>query len=90
MKATVEIPDPLFRRAKAAAALQGRKFKDLVEEGLIRVLDLSNEAPGPSNRSPSLHAVMKHACGMVDSGVSDLGSNPDHMIGFGNASQGDR
>jgi hypothetical protein len=34
VKTTVEIPDELFRRAKAQAALKGIKLKDLVAEGL--------------------------------------------------------
>ena len=42
MKTTVEVSDDLYRRAKAEAALRGRKLKDLVEEGLRLVL----EAPG--------------------------------------------
>jgi hypothetical protein len=33
---------------------------------------------------------MKAVCGVIDSGVTDLGTNPEHMIGFGHASQGDR
>jgi hypothetical protein len=39
MKITVEVSDDLYRRAKAEAALRGRKLKDLVEEGLRLVLD---------------------------------------------------
>jgi hypothetical protein len=38
MKTTVEIPDPLFRRAKALALREGRTLRDLVEEGLSAVL----------------------------------------------------
>jgi hypothetical protein len=38
MKTTVEVSDDLYRRAKAEAALRGRKLKDLVEEGLRLVL----------------------------------------------------
>ena len=34
MKTTLEIPDDLFREAKARAALEGRKLKDLVAEAL--------------------------------------------------------
>jgi hypothetical protein len=34
MKTTLEIPDELFREVKAKAALEGRKLKDLVAEGL--------------------------------------------------------
>jgi hypothetical protein len=39
MKTTVEVSDYLYRQAKAEAALQGRKLKDLVEEGLRLVLE---------------------------------------------------
>ena len=39
MRTTVDLSDELFRRAKAAAALRGRKFKELVEEGLLYVLE---------------------------------------------------
>jgi predicted component of type VI protein secretion system len=79
MKTTVEVPDELYRRAKAEAGLSGRKLKDLVEEGLRRVLDAS---AGPRPK-PTLAALMKGARGVVDSGVPDLGSNPRHLKGFG-------
>ncbi len=36
MKTTLEIPDDLFREAKAKAALEGIKLKDLVARGLAR------------------------------------------------------
>ena len=38
MKTTIDVPDDLYRRAKAEAALRGRRVKDLVEEGLRLVL----------------------------------------------------
>jgi hypothetical protein len=34
VKTTLEIPEPLFRRAKATAARQGRTLKQLVQEAL--------------------------------------------------------
>ena len=34
MKTTIEIPDPLFRRAKSKAAENGQSLKDLVTEAL--------------------------------------------------------
>jgi hypothetical protein len=34
VKTTFEIPEPLFRKAKAMAARQGRTLKQLVEEAL--------------------------------------------------------
>ena len=82
MKTTVEMPDDLYRRAKAEAALRGRKLKDLVEEGLRLVLETPRTGDGTK---PSLHDLMKDSCGVVDSGVSDLGSNPKHLKGFGRA-----
>ena len=79
MKTTIEVPDELYRRAKAEAALRGRKLKDLVVEGLRLVL----ETPRKTRRHPSLGGLMKRARGVVDSGVPDLGSNPDHLADFG-------
>jgi hypothetical protein len=34
MKTTIEIPDPLFRKAKSTAAERGQTLKDLVTEAL--------------------------------------------------------
>ena len=78
MKTTIELPDELYRRAKAAAALRGRKLKDLVEEGLRLVL-----AARLTRRQRGLAGLMKRARGMIDSGVPDLASNPEHLTGFG-------
>jgi hypothetical protein len=79
MKTTVEVPDDLYRKAKAMAALRGRKLKDLVEEGLRLVL----ESQPKFRRQQRLAEIMKSARGMVDSGVDDLASNPKHFKGFG-------
>ena len=78
MKTTVEVPDELYRRAKAEAALRGRKFRELVEEGLRLVLKSPRAA-----RPKSLASLMKGARGIVNSGVRDLASNPAHLEGFG-------
>lgn len=79
MKTTVEVPDDLYRQAKAEAALRGRKLKDLIEEGLRLVLE-SRRKP---RRQPSLARLMKRARGTIDSGVPDLASNRKHLAGFG-------
>lgn len=39
MKTTVEIPDDLFRQAKAQAALRGIRLRELVEYGLRLALE---------------------------------------------------
>ena len=79
MKTTVDLPDELYRRAKAEAALRGRKFRELVAEGLVRVL----EAPAEQPPKAKLSALMKRARGVMDSGIPDLASNPKHLSGFG-------
>ena len=78
MKTTVEVPDELYRKAKAEAALRGRKLRDLIEEGLRLVL----EAPRKTRR-PSLAERAKRARGIINSGVSNLASSPKHLAGFG-------
>src|SRR5687768_17090021 len=47
MKTTLEIPDGLFRLAKAKAALEGRKLKDVVADGLRLAV---KEAPKAKKR----------------------------------------
>jgi predicted component of type VI protein secretion system len=78
MKATIEVSDDLYRRAKSEAALRGRKLKDLVEEGLRLVLETPRQA-----REPSLAELMKRARGIVDSGITDFASNPEHLNSLG-------
>ena len=86
MKTTIEVADDLYRRAKAEAALRGRKLKDLVAEGLRLVL----ETPREPDRRQSLATLMKQARGTVDSGVPDLASNPAHLKDFGRDARRDR
>jgi hypothetical protein len=86
MKTTVEVPDDLYRRAKAEAALRGRKLKDLIEEGLRLVL----ASPHKARRDPSLAGLMKRARGVIDSGIPDLASNPKHLERFGRDARRDR
>jgi hypothetical protein len=79
MKTTVELPDAIYRQAKAEAALRGRKLKDLIEEGLRIVL----EAPPHTTGRRDLAGLMQQARGVIESGIPDLASNPEHLKGFG-------
>jgi hypothetical protein len=44
MKTTIEIPDPLFRRAKSKAAERGQSLKELVTEALQEKLAATTRA----------------------------------------------
>lgn len=54
MKATIEFDDHLYRRLKATAALRGNTVKELVTEGVRRILDESpqNEAQSEDSGVP--------------------------------------
>lgn len=50
MKTTLELPDPLFRKAKATAAGRGQSLKDFVTEALRD--KLAPSAGDPAVREP--------------------------------------
>jgi hypothetical protein len=45
MKTTLELPDPLFRKAKATAAERGQSLKDFVTDALRDKLALQTGGP---------------------------------------------
>lgn len=88
MKATFEIPDELYRKIKAKSALEGRSMRVVVVE-LFR--DWLGEPPAPDTAQPlSLSERMRRYRGIVDSGVTDLATNPDYLEDFGRDSTGNR
>lgn len=58
MKTTIEIPDELFRRTKATAALQGESLKDFITEALRDRLDLQT---APTARAEGWRSVFGRA-----------------------------
>ncbi len=82
MRTTIDLSDDLFRRAKAEAALRGRKLKDLVEDGLRRVLDQPDSPTAPLPPA-SLHDLMRDCCGVAEPTPPDYASNSAHLEGFG-------
>jgi hypothetical protein len=56
MRTTIDIPDQLFRRTKAVAALRGSTMKDLIVKALEREV-LAGKKPGTGKRVklPSIH-----------------------------------
>lgn len=47
MRTTVDLPDPLFRRTKAVAALRGSSMKDLIVHAVEREVAASTAASKP-------------------------------------------
>jgi hypothetical protein len=60
VKTTLEIPDQLFRKAKAAAARNGRTLKQLVEEALAEKLARVNGAGARTKPWMVLAGGLKH------------------------------
>ncbi|MBA3273829.1 MAG: hypothetical protein H0T11_08165 [Chthoniobacterales bacterium] len=60
MKTTLEIPDSLFRKAKATAAREGRSLKALVQEALSEKISRANGVPGQQKPWMVLAGGLKH------------------------------
>lgn len=88
MKATIDIPDDLYRKVKAKTAEQGRKIRDVTIE-LFQGW-LIGGLPAQDSEQQRLRAAMRKHVGCFDSGIDDLGSNPKHLEGLGEDSLGRR
>lgn len=52
MRTTVDISEPLLRQAKARAALEGKKLKDVVNEALEDLLSVGSTTNDPKTKLP--------------------------------------
>ena len=87
MRTTIDLPDELFRRAKAQAALRGRRLKDLIEEGLRAVVD-NIPAGGEAEKPPrpkkiTAHDLLKDLIFEGAEGPTDLSTNKKYFEDFG-------
>ena len=80
MKATIDVPDELYRRVKAKTAIQGRAIREVTIELYQRWLAQDEALVA---EPVSAYQAMRKYCGKFDSGIDDLGSDPKHMEGFG-------
>jgi len=60
VKTTLEIPQPLFRKAKAIAARHGRTLKQLVQEALSEKIARLDGASGEQKPWMVLASGLKH------------------------------
>lgn len=86
MKTTIEIPDQLFRKAKAAAAECGQSFKEFVTEALQDKLAADRDpspAPEPAwmegfGRLKHLHAETIRIQSIIDEEFEVVGPEDRH------------
>jgi hypothetical protein len=89
MKVTIDIPDDLYRKVKANSALQGRPIRAVALELFGAWVDESTHSDA-GQRIVSVGELMADSCGMFDSGVTDLSTNPAYLEELGRDSPGDR
>ncbi len=75
---TCKVPEALAAQLESLARVERRSKSDLMREALEARLDAK-----PSSRSVSAFDLVKHLCGSLKGGPSDLATNPEHMKGFG-------
>ncbi len=94
MKTTVELPDDLMTEVKVLAARERRRLGEIMTELLQTGLESrATQLPKKKTKNkkqPTVYDLMKDSIGIVDSGVTDLATNPKYMEGFGRDSMGRR
>ena len=78
---TIELPDDLAARLAAASAQTHVPPAQLVRTVLEKALPAS-AADWPAD-GPSLYDRMRDFIGCIESGVTDLATNPKYLEGFG-------
>lgn len=81
MKATIELPDELYRQVKARSALEGRSVRQITEMLFRNWVEQRSTTISPP--TPTAYELLQDGCGIVDSGMGDLATNPVHLDGFG-------
>jgi hypothetical protein len=80
-KLTIELSDEVAARLAEASERQQVPPSRLVQEALEKTLPAPPAQPAPNE--PSLYDLMKNGFGCVDSGVTDLATNPKYLEGYG-------
>ena len=78
---TIKVPEELDARLTKRAKRLGVSKSEVAREAIKR--DLEANQSDAVEEEPSAYDLMKDGCGCVDSGVTDLATNPKHMEGFG-------
>jgi hypothetical protein len=57
VKATIEIPDELYRQVKAKSALEGKAVREVTEELFLRYVRSEDLEPNPERAAPERQKV---------------------------------
>ena len=84
---SISIPDDLYRKVKAKSALQGRPVRAVA----IELFDAwVNDSQRPERDGLSVGELMSDIDGAIDSGVTDLSTNPAYLEDLGRATARNR
>jgi hypothetical protein len=75
MRATIELPDPIFRRMKAVAALQGSTIKEFVRRAVERELAPSLKQPNKKPhrvKLPLIHGKEKRVLSLTNADIDEV------------------
>ncbi len=77
---SIELPEGLAERIARAAAAEGMSREEYLRKAALERLERPGSEPG---KRLTAYEVSADLCGSVDSGVTDLASNPKYLEGFG-------
>lgn len=80
MKTTIEIPEALFRQAKARAAMDGLSLRDLFVHGLQLALQTPSDTPPKSKANFPLIDAADDAPRLTDEEVAAALYNDEDLI----------
>jgi hypothetical protein len=65
MRTTIVLPDDIFRRAKAEAAMEGRPLRDFILDAVVHELEQTTRGSSPPSRRVKLPLVRSKHPGAV-------------------------
>ncbi|MBM3123622.1 MAG: hypothetical protein FJZ87_00950 [Chloroflexi bacterium] len=80
MKTTIEIPEPLFRQAKAKAAMDGTTLRDLFVRGLQLAVQTPSETSAKQRAAFPLIRAAKKAPRLTDEQIYEALNTDEGLV----------
>jgi hypothetical protein len=80
MKTTIEIPEPLFRQAKAKAAMDGITLRDLFVRGLQLAVQTPTETPAKQRVDFPLIRAAQNAARLTDEQIYEALNTDEGLV----------